>query len=223
MFPSRARSHSPVLISHQPCCCCCPPLRSCRRLPTEDLHRCFLEADDRLHRRVVINALTSLAGCATAFMAVTVCDHDFPVALCAVAAAGGWQYLPTSNELERPWHPPHERACSFVCHHRCLGQTPMSCTVDMAPRSQKTRILKVWRILVVAHAYKPTAYPPDRARVLRLMHRVARYFAACSQRDCSRGERVLCASFEAISMLCSSCRSGGPMLRSFSHATSVGS
>ena len=127
MFPSRARSHSPVLISHQPCCCCCPPLRSCRRLPTEDLHRRFLEADYRLHRRMVINARTSLAGCATAFMAVTVCDHDFPVALCAVAAAGGWQYLPTSNELERPWHPPHERACSFVCHHRCLDETPMSC------------------------------------------------------------------------------------------------
>ena len=95
--------------------------------------------------------------------------------------------------------------------------------VDMTPPSPKTWIPKVWRIFVVAHAYKPTAYPPDRARVLRLMHRVARYFAACSQRDCSRGERVLCASFEAISMLCSSCRSGGPMLRSFSHATSVGS
>ena len=95
--------------------------------------------------------------------------------------------------------------------------------VDMTPPSPKTWIPKVWRIFVVAHAYKPSAYPPDRARVLRLMHRVARYFAACAANATARGDpRSLCF-FEAISLLCSSCRSRGPMLRSCSHAASVGS
>ena len=51
----------------------------------------------------------------------------------------------------------------------------------------------MWRIFVVAHPYNPTAYPPDHARVLRLMHRVARYFAACAANAAARGDpRSLC-------------------------------
>ena len=199
MFSSRQDLTPQCFDLPRPSCCCCQALRSCRRLPTTDLHRRFLGVDDRLLRQVVIKALTSLAGCATAFMAVTVCEHDFPVTVFAVAAAGGWQYLPSSNELEPSWHPPHERACSFVCHHRCLGQTPISFLMDMTPRSQKTRIPKVWRIFVIAHPYKPTAYPPDRVRVLRLMHRAARPAAACAANAAARGDpRSLCF-FEAIS------------------------
>ena len=54
----------------------------------------------------------------------------------------------------------------------------------------------------VAQAMKTTAYPPDRARVLRVMRRSARYVAACAADEAARGDRVVPHSlcfYESIS------------------------
>ena len=150
-------------------------------------------------------------------------NHVFPRPLCAAAATGVWHCLPTPNELERSWHPRSQRGCSFAFHHRCRGEAPMAGTADLTPRSPTTTIPQVWRIFRVVHAMGPPSHPPDRALMLHAMHRAARDEAARAASAAARGDRVLSSSIESISARCSLCRSGGPILRSWSHATCLGS